>query len=56
VENLWISCAQIIKNLINQAKEKKLQNKIREKPNKSRTWVDLLGATKENTWLSRGQS
>jgi hypothetical protein len=37
VENLWISCGQTIKNLINQAKEKKMKNKIREKPNKSRT-------------------
>jgi hypothetical protein len=56
VEKLWITCAQIIKNLINQALKKIGENKIREKPNKTRTKVDLLGATKENTWLSRGQS
>jgi hypothetical protein len=56
VEKLWISCAQIVKNLINQQIKEKEKNKIREKPNKSRTKVDLLGATKENTWLSRGQS
>jgi hypothetical protein len=46
----------MLKNLKNQGIKKKVKNKIREKPNKSRTKVDLLGATKENTWLSRGQS
>jgi hypothetical protein len=46
----------MIKNHTNQGIKKKTQNKIREKPNKSRTKVDLLGRTKENTWLSRGQS
>jgi hypothetical protein len=37
VEKLWITCAQMIKNLTNQGIEKKTKNKIREKPNKTRT-------------------
>jgi hypothetical protein len=37
VENLWISCGQTIKNHINQTTKKKIENKIREKPNKGTT-------------------
>jgi hypothetical protein len=37
VENLWISCGQTIKTLVNQETTEITKNKVREKPNKSTT-------------------